>query len=88
MPKTQRVRRIAKIPKEYLDVVPVGVLLFPVLFQFENALRLVIHRHMSTCYTDWWETKLRADLPDVYEYVEGQKKESVTRCLGLATPRR
>lgn len=43
------------------------------LFIFENALRLKIDVIMSSKYTNWWETKLKTDLPDVYKYSNDEK---------------
>lgn len=69
-----RVRRLLRIPKEYLDAIPIGEQLFSPLFRFENGLRLAIHRFLSQFYTDnWWELSLKARLPDIYRYVEDQK---------------
>jgi len=70
-----RHRRILLIPREYLDVLPIGTGLFPYLYQFENGLRLAIHKHLSDCYGDWWENKLKTDLPDIYAYAEDKKKK-------------
>jgi hypothetical protein len=76
VPQTQKVRRILGIPENYLDVIPIGVGLFPTLYQFENGLRIAIDKLLSTCYgPDWWETKLRHDLPKVYEYAEKVKQK-------------
>jgi hypothetical protein len=74
-PKMRGLRRIVRIPPEYLDVIPIGTRLFPIFYQFENALRLAIHEHMSVCYTNWWETKLKFDLRDIYDYAEDKKKK-------------
>jgi len=68
-------RRILVIPREYLDVIPIGTKLFPYLYQFENGLRLAIHEHLSVCYTNWWESKLKTDLPKIYARAEDRKKK-------------
>ena len=43
------------------------------LFLFENALRLKIHSVMELKYQNWWETKTKSELPDVYKYAEEEK---------------
>ncbi len=69
------VRRIVKIPKEYLEAVELGRILFPFLFQLENGLRLAIHNHQTMAYgEDWWEISLRPRLPKIFEYAEEQQK--------------
>jgi hypothetical protein len=77
MPKERKssVRRIVKIPKEYLEAVELGQILFPFLFQLENGLRLAIHNHQTTAYgEDWWEISLKPSLPRIFEYAEEQQK--------------
>jgi len=65
--------RIVKIPKEYLEAVDLGHILFPSLFQFENGLRLAVHRFLVVCYGDlWWQVSLQAKLPKIYQYAEDQ----------------
>lgn len=67
-------RRLVLIPQEYCDVIPIGEKLFSPLFQFENGLRLAIHRFLVTCYGEnWWDVSLRERLPRVYAYVEDKK---------------
>ena len=68
-------RKIINIPTGYLDVIPVGTKLFPTLYQFENALRLAVDKHLTVCYGNWWEDKLKSDLPDIYNYAEGVKQQ-------------
>lgn len=78
MAKTGRnsIRRIVRIPKEYLEAVDLGNVLFPSLFQFENGLRLAIHRHQIICYgNDWWHISLKLKLPKIFEYAEDQQKK-------------
>lgn len=43
------------------------------LFIFENALRLKIDVVMSSKYTNWWETKAKIDLWEVYKYSNDEK---------------
>jgi len=60
-----------RIPAEYVDLIPVGERLFSPIFQFENGLRLAIHKFLSQFYdNNWWETSLKSRLPDVYRYVQ------------------
>jgi hypothetical protein len=77
---------LVKIPKEYLEVLPISETLFPPLYQFENGLRLAIHRFLSTCYSpNWWELSLKARLPDVYTYaVEQQTKRAAMPWIGAS----
>jgi len=57
-----------------LDVIPIGERLFSPIFQFENGLRLAIHRYLSEFYTgSWWEVSLKTRLPDVYKYAEDMR---------------
>ncbi len=68
------VRRIVRIPKEYFEVIQLGNVLFPVLYQFENGLRLAIHHYLATCYgVDWWKTSFQAQLPDIFRYEDTQR---------------
>ena len=62
-------------------------LLFPVLYQFENGLRLAIHHYLVSCYgPDWWDTSLRSQLPTLHEYEAGQRaKLAATAWLGAST---
>ena len=48
---------------------------YPYLFIFENALRSKIDYIMSKKYSNWWETKIKNDLPDTYKYVDSEKKK-------------
>ncbi len=67
-------RKLLKIPDEYLEAIQIGRPLFSPLFQFENGLRLALHKYMTILYSeDWWETSLKDRLPDLYQYVEEQK---------------
>jgi hypothetical protein len=68
-------KKLARIPEEYFDVIPIGKQLFSPLYQFENGLRLAVHKFLSTCYTaDWWEVSLKTRLPTIYKYAEEQKR--------------
>jgi hypothetical protein len=40
---------------------------------FENALKMKINDVMSVKYTNWWDTKIKVDLPDVDKYYEKEK---------------
>jgi hypothetical protein len=74
--RQNRIRRIIKIPPEYLEAVELGNILFPSLFQLENGLRLAINKFMTICYgADWWEISLKKQLPSVYDYAENQEKK-------------
>lgn len=68
------VRRILRIPREYLEAIPIGARLFPELFQFENGLRLVIHKYLTSCYgANWWDESLKLRRSTIHDYAEGQK---------------
>jgi hypothetical protein len=72
-----KVKSLLRIPSEYLDTIPVGNQLFSPLYQFENGLRLVVHKHLSDCYgANWWDDKLKYELPKIYEYATEQKAKS------------
>ncbi len=72
-----RTRQLLNIPPEYLEAIPLGKELFSPLYQFENGLRLAIHKHLVTCYgEDWWETRLQFELRTIYDYAAEQKEKS------------
>jgi len=81
------VKRIVKIPKEYIEVIHLSNVLFPALYQFENGLRLAIHHYLSTCYgVDWWKASLQTALPDIFKYVDEQRnKMAVMPWIGAST---
>jgi hypothetical protein len=69
-------KRLLRIPKEYCDAIPIGERLFSPLFQFENGLRLAVHRFLTMCYgIDWWDMSIKKRLPDIYKYAENQKSK-------------
>jgi hypothetical protein len=71
--KRSSIRRIVKIPHEYLEAIEYGNVLFPSLYQFENGLRLAIHNYLTTCYgPDWWNVSLKLQLPKIYQYADEQ----------------
>jgi len=82
-----RLRRMLRIPQEYVAVIPIGQRLFSPIFQFENGLRLAVHKFLSECYGDkWWEASLRTRLPDVYRYAEDMKaKRDLMPWIGSST---
>lgn len=72
--KKRRLRRLVRIPKDYLEVIDLGNVLFPALYQFENGLRLAIHGFLTVCYgSDWWDVSLQPLLPNIFAYAERQK---------------
>ena len=74
-----RVRRIVKIPAAYFEAVELGKILFPSLFQLENGLRLAINNFLETCYgPDWWNVSLKAQLPDVFNYSDDQRRRQAS----------
>jgi len=69
-------RRIIKLPREYLEVIELGNILFPSLFQLENGLRLAINNFLTSCYgSNWWEISLKKELLRIYDYAEDQEKK-------------
>jgi len=63
-----------KLPTEYLEVIPLGRVLFSPLFQLENGLRLALNNFLITCYgANWWEDSLKAQLPKIHEYAKEQE---------------
>ena len=68
------IRRLVRIPREYLEALDLANAVFPSLYQFENGLRLAVHKYLSSLYTeDWWELSLKARLPAAYEYAAKQQ---------------
>lgn len=79
MSSRSSIRRIIKIPKEYLEAVELGNVLFPSLFQLENGLRLAINNHLTVCYgPDWWMLSLQPRLPQIYDYAQTQQTKQGT----------
>lgn len=75
MLRKNRIRRLVKIPTEYLEAIKVANLIFPALYQLENGLRLAIHNYLSVCYgSEWWDLSLKTKLPTIWEYSDKQKK--------------
>jgi hypothetical protein len=74
MSSRSSIRRTVKIPKEYLEAVELGNVLFPSLFQLENGLRLAINNHLTVCYgADWWTLSLQSRLPQIFDYSKSQQ---------------
>jgi len=73
---SHRVIRIIKIPKPNLEAVEIGNVLFPLLFQLENGLRLAINDFLKTCYgPDWWDFSLKSQLRTVFNYADEQQQK-------------
>lgn len=59
-----------------MEVIELGNVLFPSLFQLENGLRLAINNFLTSCYgADWWENSLKSKLKTVYDYAEEQENK-------------
>jgi hypothetical protein len=67
------VPKIKWMPENYYNMAERLSEFYGYLFVFENALRLKIEGIMSSKYTNWWESKLKVDLPDVYKYSNDEK---------------
>ncbi len=78
---------IKKIPRAYFTGLTLGKALFPPLYEFENGLRLAIHRFLATCYgNEWWDESLKSHLPRIWEYADQQKKkQEATPWIGAST---
>jgi hypothetical protein len=77
--RKRKPRPLLRIPSAYFDVVELGELLFPPLYQFENGLRLAINNFLATCYgPNWWDVSLKQELPCIHEYANGQQKKRAT----------
>lgn len=76
MQRRRKYRRIIKIPEPYLEVIDLGNILFPSLYELENGLRLVINSYLTACYgNDWWNRSLKFTLPDIWEYSNEQREK-------------
>lgn len=80
-------RRIVKIPDAYLEVLDLGNMLFPALYQLENGLRLVIQNYITTCYgSNWWDVSLKKNLPDIWIYsYQQQKRHAAMPWIGASS---
>lgn len=66
--------RFLNLPPAYYKAIKVGNPIFPVLFEFENGLRIAVNKILSELYgEDWWETSLKHKIKGIYDYVEDQK---------------
>lgn len=72
-PRNLIVPRIKWMPSNYYTLAERLSNFYGYLFIFENALRLKIDAIMSSKYTNWWETKVKTDLLDVYKYSNDEK---------------
>ena len=75
MPRRNKLRRIIKIPSQYMEVIDIANVMFPSLYQLENGLRLVIHNYLTICYgSEWWDLSLKTKLYTIWEYSDKQQK--------------
>jgi len=58
-----------------MQAIPLGENLFSPLYQFENGLRLAIDKHLSACYTDWWNSRLQFALPEIHKYAQDHMRK-------------
>lgn len=86
MPKS-KMRRIVNIPKPYLEVIYLGNVLFPSLYQLENGLRLAINKHLTICYgNNWWSASLKGNLKNVWDYADQiQERSKSMPWIGAST---
>lgn len=65
-----------RLPEEYFEALDLGNVIFPALYQFENGLRLIVHRYLETCYgINWWNVSLQAKKKDIFDYADDQQKK-------------
>jgi len=85
MAKTKgKIRRVVKIPQDYLEAIDLANVIFPSLYQFENGMRIVVHDFLTACYgSNWWDASLAHKLPKVHDYAaEQQKKRDAMPWIG------
>jgi hypothetical protein len=71
-----RSERFVRLPAEYFEAMDMCHVLFPMLYQFENGLRLALNSFLTTCYgSDWWRVSLKLKLQPIFEYAENQQKK-------------
>jgi hypothetical protein len=76
MARKRKHRRIIKIPAAYLEVIDLGNVLFPSLYQLENGLRLAIDNYLSICYgPNWWDISLKVKLRTIWDYADGKQQQ-------------
>lgn len=64
------------IPKEYMEAIDLGNVLFPSFYQFENGFRIVLDGYLTALYgADWWNLSLQQALPTVFNYAADQRKK-------------
>lgn len=81
-------RRIVRLPAEYFGALDLSNVIFPALYQFENGLRLVLHKYLGTCYgANWWADSLRARKEDIFNYAEEQQRRlNMMPWIGSSAP--
>ncbi len=68
-------RSLIRLPPPYLEVIDIGNVLFPQLYQLENGLRIAINNFLASCYgNNWWEVSLKRNLLTIWEYADQQQK--------------
>lgn len=77
MPRKNKIRRIVKIPSQYMEAIDIANVMFPSLYQLENGLRLAIYNYLSVCYgPEWWDISLKTKLHTIWEYSNKQQKDN------------
>jgi hypothetical protein len=65
-----------KLPANYRKSFIIGEEFFRAIFQYENALRLVINNFLKEQYgSEWWELKVKNDLSVIYEYARDREND-------------
>jgi hypothetical protein len=86
-PKLQKLKapRVRWVPEAQYALAAKLRDFYPYLFIFESALRIKIETLMSETYPNWWDAKIKADLPDVHKYAQDEMvKQARFPMLGAA----
>lgn len=82
-PRNFCVPKIKWMPSNYYALAERLSDFYGYLFIFENTLRIKINAIMNSKYTNWWETKLKTNLPDIYKYsIKEKNKQAMLPMVG------
>jgi hypothetical protein len=63
------------LPEAYSKAIVIANPFFKDLFEFENILKLTIHKYLSMWDDNWWENSLKHKKSEIYKYVDDLKKK-------------
>lgn len=63
------------LPEPYNNAIKNANPFFKELFEFENILKLTVHKYLCMWDENWWENSLRQKKNDIYIYVDDLKKK-------------